>query len=172
MDFSLRPLEEGDAGLLQQLYEAGPDAFRRLLGRPAAAGQAARDIAQARATPGRYQSGAVLDGRLVGMIDLKLSDEVAGQADIGLLLFPGLREAGEIAALALRILTRWLRDAMSVCRIEAGVPAADAAQIAFWQAQGFAFTGQSYRRELEQFAPRFLVLARDLSADGKEAASG
>lgn len=171
MDFSLRPLEVRDAPSLQQLYEAAPEAFRRLLGRQVAAGQAERDILQAGATPGRYQFGAMLDGRLIGMIDLKLSAESAGQADIGLFLFPDLRAGEELAALALEVLTRWLQSALGVCRIGAGVPASDAEQLAFWQGQGFAFTGESYRRELGHYAPRFLVLARDLPSGSKEATS-
>lgn len=166
MDFSLRPLTEVDAPALQRVYEAAPAAFTRLLGRPALPGQAARDIAQALATPGRYQFGAVLDGELIGMLDCKISEEVPREAYLGLLLLVDAADPA-LARLMVRILLRWLVSALNVKYVETSALAHHPPEIKFWQSMGFDFTGRQYRRELADYAPRFLVLARDLTP-GKE----
>jgi K+-transporting ATPase ATPase B chain len=51
-----------------------------------------RDLADAAVTRGRYQFGAMIDGRLAGVIDCKLAEDEPGLASIGLLLLaaPGL----------------------------------------------------------------------------------
>lgn len=168
MDLTLRILTEEDVPALQQLYDDAPAAFTRLLGHPAPSGQAARDLAQARATPGRYPFGAMLDGRLAGLLDCRLAGDVPGQADIGLLLLADRHADPRLAALLLRIVTRWLVTSLGVCRLETSVPAHEAAELAFWQAQGFAFTGQQYRRAFGNYHPRFLVLARDQAPQEQE----
>ncbi len=170
-EFNLRPLSEGDAPALQRVYDLAPATFERLVGHPASPGQAARDLAQARETPGRYQFGAVLDGELIGMVDCKLSDDVPGQAHLGLLLLAEPYARPALAGLMVRMLSRWLAAAYGVNRLEVSVPAQHAPDFVFWQAQGFAFTGQQYRRDLGDYAPRFLVLARDLT-QAKEDAGG
>lgn len=166
--FVLRPLLQADAPALQRAYEEAPATFTRLIGGPAGYGQAARDLAQASATPGRYQFGAILDGELIGMVDCKLSDNVPGQAHIGMLLLTDRYDDPSLAALIVRILSRWLADAFGVGRLEVSVPAHHAPDLAFWQSLGYNFTGRQYRRQAANFAPRFLVLARDLSQEMKE----
>lgn len=161
MDLTLRPLTEEDAAALQMLYDAAPTAFTRWLGHPAAAGQAARDLAQARATPGRYQFGAFLDGHLIGLLDCKLADDVPGLADIGMLVLADRHANPELAALVLRIVKRWLASSLGVRRLQTSAPAHETAELAFWQAQGFALTGEQYRRTYGGYHPRFLVLAQD-----------
>ncbi len=162
MDFFLRPLDEDDAPLVQQVYEAAPGALARLLGAPAGPGQAARDLAEARACPGRYQFGAMLEGEMIGLVDCQLSDETPGQAHIGLLLLADRYADPDLAGLVVRMLARWLATALGVRRLEASAPAHHYPDLAFWQSQGFEFTGRQYRRRLPAYAPRFLVLARDL----------
>lgn len=168
-DLTLRVLTEDDAPELQRLYEGSPDALSRLMGGPATAGQAAGDLAVVRDTSGRFEFGAYLDGRLVGLLDCKVARDVPGQAAIGLLLVADDEASPELAALILRIVTRWLMSNYAVSRLETGVPAQDPAQIMFWQAQGFVLTGQQYRRDFNHYHPRFLVLARDLVAPREEA---
>jgi hypothetical protein len=165
-EFVLQPLKLGDATALQMVYNKAPATFTRLLGRPAGPGQAARDLAQASTTPGRYQFGAVLDGELVGMVDLKLGDDVPGQAHLGLLVLAEPFADEVLASLMVRMLSRWLVTACAVNRLEVSVPAQHAPDIIFWQSLGFTFTGQQYRRQLVDYAPRFLVLARDLTLEG------
>jgi RimJ/RimL family protein N-acetyltransferase len=162
MDFSLRPLTGDDVPALQAVYDAAGDTFTRWFGRPAAPGQAAADFQQASDEPGRYQFGIFLTGRLVGLADCRLETEFEGQAHIGLLLLGEPYNDAAIAGLALRILIRWLSEAFGVTRLETGVAAHSPEDIAFWQSQGFSFTGQQYRRDLGDFAPRFLVMAKDL----------
>ncbi len=165
-EFNLIPLKESDAEALQMVYNKAPATFTRLLGRPAGPGQAARDLAQAGATPGRYQFGAVLDGELIGMVDCKLSDDVPGQAHLGLLVLAEPYADEALASLMVRMLSRWLVAACGVNRLEVSVPAQHAPDIIFWQSLGFTITGRQYRRQFADYAPRFLVLARDLTHEG------
>lgn len=161
MDLTLRLLTEDHAAALQSLYDAAPRAFTRWLGHPAPAGQAARDLAQAQAMPGRYQFGALLDGRLIGLLDCKLADDVPGLADIGMLVLADHHADPQLAALVLRIVKRWLASSFDVRRLQTSVPAHEPDELAFWQAQGFALTGEQHRRTYGGYHPRFLVLAQD-----------
>lgn len=166
MDLQLRPLAEDDAPALQSVYEAAPAAFTRLIGHPAPAQQAARDIAQAHSMPGRFQFGVIQDNELIGMVDCRLSGELLGLAHVGWLLLTDRYSDPALAALILRILTRWLIASFGVSRLETAVPANAPEDLAFWQSQGFAFTGEQYRREFNGFAPRFLILALDIRSGG------
>lgn len=165
MDFELRPLTDADIPALQQVYNALPEAFRLLIGRPAPPDQAARDFRQATATPGRYQFGILIQGRMSGVVDCKLDDDVEGQAYIGMLLLTPPYNDPAVAGLVLRILGRWLAAAFGVRRLETGAVAHDPVGIAFWRSQGFEFTGEQYRRDLPDYHPRFLILAKDIAAD-------
>jgi len=171
MTFTLRLLTDADLAALQAVYDACPADFRRLLGRPAPPDQAARDFVQALGTPGRFQFGIFVgaereEDRLVGMLDCKLDDETAGLAHAGLLLLAPPYDDPDIRGLALRMVERWLAGAYGVTRVEADVPAHDALELNFWQAQGYAFTGEQYRRDLPGYAPRLLVLAKTLAHEG------
>lgn len=165
MDFQLRPLAEADIPALQQVYDAVPETFRLLIGRPAPPGQAARDFMQAAGTPGRYQFGIFIRGEMSGVVDCKLDDDVEGQAHIGMLLLAPPHDNPEIAGLALRVLARWLASVFGVRRLETGAVAHDPAGIAFWRSQGFEFTGEQYRRDLGGYHPRFLILAKEITPD-------
>ncbi len=165
MDFELRPLSDADVPALQRVYDATPETFRLLIGRPAPADQAARDFKQAAATPGRFQFGIFIRDEMQGVVDCKLDDDLEGQAHIGLLLLAPPYDRPEIAGLALRVLGRWLASAFGVRRLETGAVAHDPAGIAFWRNQGFEFTGEQYRRDLGGYHPRFLILAKDIAPD-------
>jgi hypothetical protein len=162
MDFTLHPLTPADAAALQVVYDAAPAAFAARFGGAAAPSQAAADLAQAAGEPGRYQFGVSLEGALIGVADCKLPATEAGAAHIGLLLLAAPYDEPEIKGLALRILARWLAQNFSVTRLLVAVPASAAAEVAFWYQEGFAFTGEQYRREMGDYAPRFLLMARDL----------
>jgi RimJ/RimL family protein N-acetyltransferase len=161
-DFTLRTLDESDAPELQRVYDAAPATFTLLMGAPAAPGQAARDLAQARQCAGRFQFGAILDGEMIGIIDCQLSEETPGQAHIGLLLLADRYADPALAGLMVRMVTRWLAASHGVWRLEASALAHDQPGLAFWQSLGFEFTGRQYRRELPYYTPRFLVLAEEL----------
>ncbi len=160
--FALRPVEIDDIPTVQALYEGTPDVFRKLIGRPAPPDQAGNDVLQALQTPGRYQFAILLDQQMVGLADCKLDDELDHLAHIGLLLLRPPYDDDAIAGLAARILIRWLAGS-GVQRVQVAVLAQDPHEQAFWRAQGFEFTGEQYRRELPDYAPRFLVMQRELS---------
>ena len=162
MDFGLRPLAPADIPSLQRVYDACPSAFLRRLGRVAAPEQAASDYGQAQATPGRFQFGIQLDGELIGLVDCKLDDSREGVAHLGLLLLIPSFDDPKIASLSLRILTSWLADSFAVHRVETDVLAHDSETIRYWAGEGFAFTGEQTRRDLPGYAPRLLVMAKDL----------
>lgn len=167
MTFTLRLLSDADVPGLQAVYDARPADFRRLIGRPAPPDQAARDFVQALNTRGRFQFGvfsgdAPAGERLIGTLDCKLDDGTPGLAHIGLLLLVPPYDDPDIRGLALRMVERWLAGAYQVMHIEVGVPAHDPAEPAFWQAEGYAFTGAQYRRELPDYSPRFLVMRKTL----------
>jgi hypothetical protein len=159
MDFLLRRVEAEDVPEVQRLYEAEPEVFQRLLGRPAPPDQAINDYVQALGMPGRFQFAVLLDGRMVGLADCKLDDEVEGLAHLGLLLLARPYADAAVTALVLRILARWL-ESLGVRKLQISVPAHVREEVAFWQALGFGFTGEQYRRDLPGYAPRFLVMER------------
>jgi RimJ/RimL family protein N-acetyltransferase len=168
MDFNLRLLIDSDVPDLQTVYQAAEATFVRYSGQPAGPDQAATDFVQALTEPERYQFGIFVDGGLIGMLDCKLDPDMEGQAHIGFLLLSPPYDDPAIAGLALRILIRWLVDRFGVRRLETSVPAHEPGEIAFWQQQGFDFTGQQYRRELGEFAPRFLVMDKAITVMGKD----
>jgi hypothetical protein len=161
--FTLRLLEVEDLPMVQALYEATPDVFRKLIGRPAPPDQAGNDFFQALQTPGRYQFAILFDDQQVGLADCKLDDEVAHLAHIGMLLLRPPYDDVAIIGLVARILSRWLEE-LGVRRLQVGVVAQDPHEQAFWRAQGFEFTGEQYRRELPGYAPRFLVMEKILTS--------
>jgi RimJ/RimL family protein N-acetyltransferase len=163
LDFNLRLLIDSDVPALQTAYEAAETVFVRYSGRPAGPEQAATDFVQALTEPERYQFGIFVAGALIGMLDCKLDPEVERQAHIGFLLLTPPYDDPAIGGLALRILARWLVERFGVNRLETSVPAHVPEEIAFWQQEGFDFTGGQYRRELGEFAPRFLVMDKAIN---------
>jgi len=162
MDFSLQPLTVDDIPALQRVYDACATAFTLLLGRPAGPEQAAADFQQAQEMPGRFQFGVRTDGEMVGLVDCKLDDDREGVARVGLLLLALPYDDPAIASLVLRILVSWLNGTFGVNRLETDVLAHDPTAIRFWTSEGFTFTGEQYRRDLPGYAPRLLVMAKDL----------
>ncbi len=162
MSFSLRLLSDSDLPDLQRIYDASPEVFQRLLRAPAAPDQAARDFVDALQSPGRFQFGVLYADNLIGVVDCKLDDEAEGVARIGMILLPPPYNDPEITGLTLRVVERWLMTEYGVRRIEAGALAHEPGEIAFWEGQGYALTGAQYRRDLPGYAPRFLVLAKDV----------
>jgi len=162
MSFALRLVTDSDLPDLQRIYDASSDAFRRLTRAPAPPDQAARDFVDALQSPGRFQFGVLYDENLIGVADCKLDDEEEGLARIGLILLARPYDDPAIMGLAVRVLERWLAAEYAARRIEVGALAHAPADIAFWEAQGYALTGEQYRRDLPGYAPRFLILAKDI----------
>ena len=72
MGFELRLVADSDLPDLQRIYEASPDVFRQLIGRPADPELAVRDFLDALRAPGRFQFGAFLDDALIGVVDYRV----------------------------------------------------------------------------------------------------
>jgi len=161
VELTLRPIEAADVEEVQRLYEAMPDVFKLLIGRPAPPDQSANDYDQALKMPGRVRYAVVLDNQIIGLADCKFDDATERLAHIGLLALAPPYDQDATAALVLRILSRWFAR-LGVTRVQTLVPAHSARAIAFWTSQGFTFTGGQLRRELPGYAPRFLALTRDL----------
>jgi RimJ/RimL family protein N-acetyltransferase len=162
MDFTLRALTDADLPALQRVYDASPSVLASRLGRPAPPDQAVADFVQALSEPGRYQFAILLDNNIVGLADCRLAQDSPGKAHVGFLLLAPPYDDPDIAALALRILARWLQGSFGVTHLETAVPAQDADEIAFWEREGFRFTGEQYRREVYRYAPRLLVMEREV----------
>jgi len=163
MSFELRLVADSDLPDLQRIYEASPAVFRQLIGRPADPELAVRDFLDAIRMPGRYQFGAFLDDALIGVVDCKLDENEEGLAHIGMLLLAPPYDDPGVRGLALRMVERWLAAQFGAVRVETGVVSHAPEQIDFWLSQGYDFTGWQYRRELPGYAPRFLILGKDLS---------
>lgn len=162
MSFRLRLIADSDLPDLQRIYDASPEVFRQLRRAPAAPDQAARDFVDALQAPGRFQFGILYDETLIGVVDCKLDDEEEGLARIGLILLAPPYGDPDIMGLAARVVERWLAAEYAVRRVEVGAMAHVPAEIAFWEGQGYALTGAQYRRDLPGYAPRFLILAKDV----------
>jgi RimJ/RimL family protein N-acetyltransferase len=163
MTFTLRLLADSDIPDLQRIYDASPQVFERLRRAPAAPDQAARDFVDALQSPGRFQFGVLYADKLIGVADCKLSDDEEGVARVGLVLLAPAFDDADVKGLVVRVLERWLAAEYGVTRVEAGALAHAPDEIAFWEAQGYALTGAQYRRDLPGYAPRFLVLAKELA---------
>jgi hypothetical protein len=161
--FALRLLNDSDIPDLQRIYDASPQVFGQRLRAPAHPLQAARDFVDALQSPGRFQFGVLYEENLIGMLDCKLDDEEEGLAHIGMLLLAPPFDEPAIKGLAVRVVERWLASEYGVLKVEVGALAHVPADLAFWEAQGYALTGAQYRRDLPGYAPRFLVLAKDLN---------
>jgi hypothetical protein len=102
----------------------------------------------------------LFDENLIGVLDCKLDDEEEGLARIGLLLLVAPYDDPSIKSLAVRVVERWLAAEYAVRRVEVGALAHAPEDIAFWEGEGYALTGEQYRRDLPGYAPRFLVMAK------------
>lgn len=163
MDFRLRLVIDSDLPDVQRLYDARPDVFRRLLGRPAEPDQAVGDFLDALRFPNRFQFAVMLDETLLGLADCQLDDETEGLAHIGMVLLAPEVDHPEVAGLVVRVIERWLARDFGATRVETAVVAQAAEEIAFWQGQGYDFTGSGFRRDLGEYRPRFLQLFKDLA---------
>jgi hypothetical protein len=168
MSFSLRLLGDSDLPDLQRIYDSSPGVFRGLFGAPAAPDQAVRDFLDALKSPARFQFGVLYGDVLIGVADCKMDEEEDGLAHVGMILLAVPFDDPEILGLVLRVLERWLASQYGVRRIEVGALANEAADIAFWQGQGYEFTGAQYRREMPGRAPRFLVLAKEIGLEPRD----
>lgn len=139
---TLRPLNLADAAALQAVYSGSADYFRRAAAAPPDAPQ---QLQQAAAEEGRFLLGMVLDGEMIGVLDLRLVWPGPFDVSIGLIgLISEHRRLG-LGSWALRLLETWLARDTPTEAVLLHVPAADHAAQAFFRANGYVFTGQSTR---------------------------
>ena len=141
----LHPLDPGQAPLLQTIYDASADFFRRSTGQPAVAGQALADLQAAGQDEARHILGIFWEDNIAGIIDLRFGDPGPLDTRLGLILLAPEHRRRGIGSWALRILEAWLARDTPVEQVVAAVPANDHAAQGFFLANGYAFTGQSTR---------------------------
>ncbi len=158
MDFRLRLVIDSDLPDVQRLYDARPDVFRRLLGRPAEPDQAVGDFLGALRFQ-VFQFAVMLDETLLGLADCQLDDETEGLAHIGMVLLAPRSTTRRWPSWSCAWTERWLpQNDFGATRVETAVVAQAAEEIAFWQAQGYDFTGSGFRRDLGEYRPRFSIV--------------
>lgn len=159
---TLRPLSPVDGPALQAVYRASADFFLDRGGAPPDPGQAEADLAAAAAEDGRFLLGISLHESMIGLLDLRLAYPEPFDVSIGLVLLAEPQRRQGLGTWALRILEAWLiRDTPTEAVIVA-VPAQNHAAQAFFQTNGYTFTGQSTRVLIGSSRPRLLEMRKSL----------
>lgn len=141
----LQPLDPGRAPALQAVYQGSADYFELNTGVAPARRQAEQDLRDAAAGEGRYLLGILLDGEMVGVIDLKLAEPEPFEVRLGLILLAEQHRRQGLGSWALRILEEWLRQATPTEAVVLTVLAQDHAAQAFFRHHGYDFTGRATR---------------------------
>jgi len=159
---TLRPLSPVDALALEAVYQASTDFFLDRGGMLPDPGQASADLAAAVAEDGRFLLGIILHESMIGLLDLRLAYPEPFDVSIGLILLAEPHRRQGVGTWALRILEAWLRRDTPTEAVIVAVPAQDRAAQAFFQANGYTFTGQSTRVLVGSSRPRLLEMRRSL----------
>jgi GNAT superfamily N-acetyltransferase len=158
----LRPLSPVDAPELQAVYQASADFFDSRGGAPSDPDQAEADLAAAVAEDGRFLLGITLHESMIGVIDLRLASPGPFDVSIGLVLLAEPYRRQGLGRWALRILEAWLSRDTPTEAVIVAVPAQCHAAQAFFQANGYTFTGQSTRVLIGSSRPRLLEMRKSL----------
>lgn len=176
---SLLPLTlDAHAALLQAVYRAAPDYWALYGLADAPANQAEHDLREAASTAGRTLLGIVRpvatssnghdDQRtrgaveMVGMLDLRLHYPGDTIASLGMIVVAQpLRRQG-IGRAALGYLQPWLAASAGMRTLRLGVEQFNPGALAFFQALGFALTGQAARHQVAEKFVRLLYMEKEL----------
>ncbi|HSN77990.1 MAG TPA: GNAT family N-acetyltransferase [Anaerolineae bacterium] len=159
---TLHPLSSTGAPELQAVYQAGADYFLRTADEQPYHPQAQDGLDPSAADEGRFLLGIHLHDAMVGVIDLRLASPGPFDVSIGLILLAeGQRRQG-LGSWALRILEAWLSRDTPTEAVIVAVPAQNHAAQAFFQANGYTFTGQSTRVLVGSSRPRLLEMRKSL----------
>jgi GNAT superfamily N-acetyltransferase len=142
---TLRPLSPVDGPALQAVYQASADFFLARGGAPPDPGQAEADLVAVAAEDGRFMLGITLHESLIGLLDLRLAYPGPFDVSIGLILLAELHRRQGLGTWVLRMLEAWLRRDTPTEAVVVAVPAQDRAAQSFFQANGYAFTGEAAR---------------------------
>jgi ribosomal protein S18 acetylase RimI-like enzyme len=156
---TLRPLSAADAPALQAVYAAAVDYLMRASG---ALPQATAELQQAAGEEGRFLLGIYLSGEMIGLLDLRLASPGPFDVSIGLVLLADPHRRQGLGSWALRILEAWLTRDTPTEAVIVAVPAQSHAAQAFFQANGYTFTGQSTRVLVGSSRPRLLEMRKSL----------
>ena len=176
---SLLPLDlDAHAALLQAVYRAAPDYWALYGLSDAPANQAEHDLREAATTPGRTLMGIVRpvatssNGHddqhtrgaveMVGMVDMRLHYPGDTIASLGMIVVAQpLRRQG-IGRAALGYLEPWLAASAGMRTLRLGVEQFNPGALAFFQALGFAMTGQAARHQVGEKFVRLLYMEKAL----------
>ena len=165
---TLIPLDAGQHGdLLQAVYAATPAywALHELAGAPP--GQAAHDLEEAAATPGRTVLGMVVqdaadDALMVGMADVRLHYPAEGAATLGLVMVAEPYQRRGIGSAAWALLEPWLREQAGIRTARLAVEQFNAGAVRFFTHLGFAMTGEARRAPVGERFVRLLTMEKTL----------
>ena len=169
---SLSPLAlEYHVDALQQVYRATPAYWQmyNLSGSPA--GQAARDLEAAAATPGRTLVGIVRrqttdEGEtaveLIGLVDFRMHWPQQGTAYIGMLMVAEPYQRRGIGTQAWQLLMPWLAQSAQISQARLGIEQFNAGSLKFFQGLSCVPTGETHRIQVGEKWIRLLYMERDL----------
>jgi len=170
---SLIPLDRAlHTAALQAVYTAVPEYWAMYDLAEAPPNQADRELVSAAETPGRYMLGVVrrLDpanadagGELVGFVDFRLDWPDVGVAYVGMIMVAEALQRQGIGTQAWALLAPWLSSSAGIRTVRAGVEQFNVTALKFWEAQGFALTGESNRIRVGDRFVRQLYLERQLA---------
>jgi RimJ/RimL family protein N-acetyltransferase len=169
---SLLPLTEADhADALQEVYRATP-AYWQMYELPSApAGQAARDLAAAAATPGRSLMGIVrrvdptdpTQGvEMVGTVDFRIGWPEPQIVYVAMIMVAEPYQRQGIGTQAWQILAPWLAQSAEMQLARTGVEQFNPNALRFFQSLGFRLSGASSRIQSGRRWVRLLYMEQAL----------
>jgi ribosomal protein S18 acetylase RimI-like enzyme len=170
--YTLLPLTPEHAALLQAVYDAAPGYWARYHLPGAPPGQAAQDLADAAATPGRTLLGILRAVRpdqptagreMVGMLDIRLHHPSEGTASIGMVMVAEPRQRQGVGRAAWALLEPWLRDTARVRTARLHVEQFNTPALKFFTALGFQMTGEAQRVRVGDAFVRLLYMEKPLT---------
>ena len=99
---------------------------------------------------------------MIGIIDLRLASPGPYDVSIGLILLAEPHRRQRLGTWALRILEAWLNRDTPTDAVIVAVPAQNHAAQAFFQTNGYTFTGQSTRVLVGSSRQRLLEMRKSL----------
>jgi ribosomal protein S18 acetylase RimI-like enzyme len=171
---SLVPLTLADhAAALQQVYRAVPHYWQMAALSGAPAGQAARDLDAAQATPGRSLLGIVrrlaaddaqAGVEMVGLVDVRLDWPQPQTVYIGMIMVDEPYQRQGIGTQAWRLLAPWLAQSAQMATARLGVEQFNPGALRFFQSLGFTLTGETTRIRSGRRWVRLLFMEQTLAS--------
>lgn len=138
------------------------------------ADHAVQEIADTQATPGRSLLAIVrpLDrhdpaagAEMIGVVDFRLHWPETGVAYVAMVMVAEPLQRQGIGTQAWSLLKPWLANAAAIHTVRAGVEQFNVMALKFWEAQGFALTGESNRIRVGEKFVRLLYMSLSLASE-------